>query len=177
MLAGLDFHSIAAHVKRALATSGVTVGSMTVSGALAVSGALTKAGVSVDALDVGTKATFNQTTSPTGWTKSVTHDNKALRVVTGTVGSGGATAFTSVFSAGLTTGLKTLATGEIPAHHHAPSNGANFLTSVAVGTPTGGAPDAGQQVANTADTGGGGSHNHTLSLDLQYVDVIIATKN
>lgn len=46
----------------------------------------------------GTAMLFAQTSAPTGWTKSTTHDNKALRVVSGTAGSGGTTAFTSVFA-------------------------------------------------------------------------------
>jgi hypothetical protein len=43
--------------------------------------------------------TFYQNTTPTGWTKVTTHDDKALRVVSGTGGgSNGSTPFTSVFS-------------------------------------------------------------------------------
>ena len=46
----------------------------------------------------GTTMLFVQTASPTGWTKSTTHDNKALRVVSGTAGSGGSVAFTTAFA-------------------------------------------------------------------------------
>ena len=47
----------------------------------------------------GTSMLFAQGSAPTGWTKSTTHDNKALRVVDGTGGgSGGNISFTSVFS-------------------------------------------------------------------------------
>jgi hypothetical protein len=46
----------------------------------------------------GTVMLFVQTNAPTGWTKSTTHNNKALRVVSGTASSGGTTAFTSVFA-------------------------------------------------------------------------------
>ena len=42
---------------------------------------------------------FYQASAPTGWTKITSHDNKALRVVSGTGGgSGGSTVFTSVFT-------------------------------------------------------------------------------
>ena len=44
----------------------------------------------------GTVMLFMQTAAPTGWTKSTTHNNKAIRIVSGTAtSSGGSTAFTS----------------------------------------------------------------------------------
>ena len=47
----------------------------------------------------GTTIVFYQASAPTGWTKSTSHDNKALRVVSGTGGgSGGSSSFTSVFA-------------------------------------------------------------------------------
>lgn len=46
----------------------------------------------------GTAMLFAQTAAPTGWTKSVAHDNKALRVVSGTASSGGTVAFTTAFA-------------------------------------------------------------------------------
>ncbi len=42
---------------------------------------------------------FQQTTAPSGWTKGATHNDKALRVVTGSVSTGGSTAFSSVLAA------------------------------------------------------------------------------
>ena len=48
----------------------------------------------------GTKMLFQQTSAPTGWTKVTSGvNNKALRVVSGTAGSGGNIAFTTVFAA------------------------------------------------------------------------------
>ena len=82
------------------------------------------------AIPSGTSMLFVQTTAPTGWTKSTTHDNKALRIVNGTAGSGGSVAFTSAFaSQGVsgsinsvtvtgTVGATTLSTSQIPAHRH-----------------------------------------------------------
>lgn len=46
----------------------------------------------------GTALLFVQTAAPTGWTKSLTHNNKALRVVSGTASSGGTVAFTTAFA-------------------------------------------------------------------------------
>jgi X-X-X-Leu-X-X-Gly heptad repeat protein len=175
----------------------------------------------------GTAILFQQTAAPTGWTKSTTHNDKALRVVSGTVGSGGTAAFSTAFAsktpagsvsvatsigtlavgigtltAGigtLTDGAVTLSTAQIPSHTHtitqatglAGSGGAYDRTPI--GSITSGA------------TGGGGSHSHGISgspslsgtptltgapsitsatftgtaidLAVQYVDVIIATKN
>jgi hypothetical protein len=80
----------------------------------------------------GTTMLFVQTTAPTGWTKSTTHNNKALRVVSGAASSGGNTAFTSVFTsrtpAGTVSGNNsggavqsttlTEAQSGVPAHSH-----------------------------------------------------------
>ena len=52
---------------------------------------------------------FQQTAAPTGWTKQTTHNDKGLRVVTGTVGSGGSQQFSSVFRRTTTDGF-TLST-------------------------------------------------------------------
>ena len=42
---------------------------------------------------------FQQTSAPTGWTKQTSGvDNKALRVVSGTVGSGGSNAFSNTLA-------------------------------------------------------------------------------
>ena len=66
---------------------------------------------------------FYQATAPTGWTKSTTNDNKALRVVSGATGgsSGGTVAFTTAFASQAvagTVGGYTLTTADIPAHSH-----------------------------------------------------------
>ena len=139
----------------------------------------------------GTAITFNQTAAPTGWTKSLTHDNKALRVVTGTVGSGGTSSFTTVFTnqtptittSGLSAGATTLTTAQIPSHSHTlPFASVYTATGSGVANTTSGYNGA----QGTGSTGGGGSHTHTvtgtatstaITLAVQYVDVIIATKN
>jgi hypothetical protein len=138
----------------------------------------------------GTAILFAQTAAPTGFTKSLTHNNKALRVVTGTASSGGTTAFSTVFAnqtptittSGLSAGATTLTTAQIPSHSH---SGAFSATSSAGGCPCGNPQYRGANTS-TGNAGGGGSHTHTVSgtatstaitLDVQYVDVIIATKD
>jgi hypothetical protein len=130
----------------------------------------------------GTALVFAQTAAPTGWTKSTTHNNKALRVVTGSASSGGTVAFTTAFASQAVSGSvgsTTLSTSQIPSHTHGPNlfrnTGSNLQLTSAVKGGTG-------QFTATDGAGGGGSHNHTftgtaINLEVQYVDVIIATKN
>lgn len=160
------------------------------------------------AFDTGTLMLFQQTSAPTGWTKQTTHNNKALRVVSGTASSGGTTAFTTVFAnqtPTITTTAGTLAVGagtfavaattltstQIPSHTHTYQPGGSGCGSG--GIMVNGDP-AGFPTRNVGSTGGGGSHTHSLSgapslsgspsssssaitLDVQYVDLIIASKN
>ena len=151
------------------------------------------------AFPTGTLMVFQQTAAPTGWTKQTTHDDKSLRVVTGAASSGGATAFTSVFGSGKTTGSTTLTTAHLPASGL--SIPALSLT-IWTGNTTPGATTLIRDSANgllqtradgttpfttltgfgetgtgtTGNMGTGGGHTHTESLDLHYVDVIIAAK-
>lgn len=77
---------------------------------------------------ISTAWTFYQAAAPTGWTKQTTHNNKALRVVSGSGGgSGGTNAFTSTMSSFVVGGPLTTsdATGgygllapQIPSHLH-----------------------------------------------------------
>lgn len=125
--------------------------------------------------DSGTLMLFQQTAAPTGWTKQTTHNNKALRVVSGSASSGGSVAFTTAFASG-STGATTLSTSQIPSHNH--TIAATSFTAVTVGGYTS-ASSNGNNVSTltSSSTGGGGSHTHSLSLDVQYVDLIIASKD
>jgi hypothetical protein len=130
---------------------------------------------------------FVQTTAPTGWTKSTTHNNKALRVVSGTVSSGGSVAFTTAFASKAVAGTvanHTLTTAEIPSHNHAGPSGSEFSSygSAGLGNAAGPSGFRSDPIRLVSSTGGGGAHNHSFSgtainLAVQYVDVIIATKD
>jgi hypothetical protein len=157
------------------------------------------------AFDAGTRMLFAQTSAPTGWTKDATnYNNYALRVVTGAASTGGSVGFTTAFasqtptisntlsvdSSGLSAGSTTLTTAQMPSHTHniprIPSEGNNQFGFL-------GLSDGNQlQQIASGSTGGGGSHNHSISgsatlsgsitssainLAVQYLDVITATKN
>lgn len=125
----------------------------------------------------GTVMLFVQTSAPTGWTKSTTHNDKALRVVSGTASSGGSVAFTTAFASSLSAGATTLSTSQMPSHSHTQYSGR--------GGGSGTAPAAyydqmyiDVSSGSTASAGSGGSHTHTLpSFAVSYVDTIIATKD
>ena len=95
----------------------------------------------------GTKMLFQQTSAPTGWTKITSSvDNKALRLVSGTVGSGGNASFTGAFAS-------YTPAGSIAATANAT---ASFSGSVS-GT-------SGNSTANTSSVSTSGNvNNHTLS--------------
>jgi hypothetical protein len=146
----------------------------------------------------GTVMLFVQTAAPTGWTKSTTHNDKALRVVSGSVTTGGSVAFTTAFgtpavsgsvSVSGTVGNHTLTTAELAAHSHG-------FTAAPLGNAAGtGGPGRANTspcfpttTFNTNNAGSGSSHNHSFSgsgslssatatINVSYVDVIIATKN
>jgi hypothetical protein len=174
-------------------------------GGLSVAGIITATSFNGDGASltgifpVGTLMLFQQTTAPTGWTKQTTHNDKALRVVTGAASSGGTTAFSSVMasrtpagSVTMSNAAFTLGTNEIPSHRHGVR--IEFGTNQNLNQ---GVPGQYNQVTNNTGygfqgdpqvelIGGGGSHTHSntasfsgtaLDFAIQYVDLIIASKN
>lgn len=121
----------------------------------------------------GTRMLFQQSAAPLGWTKDVTHNDKALRVVNGAAGSGGTRSFSTAFAIGAT-GSTVLTVEQIPAHDHGTPVYARDGSSAHVGD--GGAVQT-YSTVKTGLTGGGAGHTHSLDLAIAYVDIIIATKN
>jgi hypothetical protein len=151
----------------------------------------------------GTRMLFQQTFAPTGWTKDTTSvDNRALRVVSGTAGSGGTTPFTSVFASNRSVPL--------PQHSHGitePNDGQGHSHSIndpghnheysrrSTADRDGGSRNSGDsdlEDVTTDPSGTGISINRSTtgiiiknagipgaSMDfaVQYIDVIIAQRN
>jgi hypothetical protein len=129
----------------------------------------------------GTRMPFNQTAAPTGWVKDTTAalNDSIMRIVTGTVGNGGATAF-STFNGQSSVGATTLSESQMPSHTHversaAGVSGTSINTLAAANTVNGGVNQS-NTIAITAATGGGGSHTHSITTDIKYNDFIIASK-
>lgn len=159
------------------------------------SGAIAGNGGYPNLIPAGTAMLFAQTNAPTGWTKVTTHDNKALRVVSGAASSGGTTGFTAAFNTSFTSDGTTLTESQIPAHRHGMFDQydnteayelGNFPAYTAAwGSNSGGDTeysinsnlnlDANYGVSGA--TGDGQAHTHTMNFNVAYVDVIIATKN
>lgn len=150
----------------------------------------------------GTLMLFQQTSAPIGWTKQTTHNDKALRVVSGAAGSGGVQAFSTVF-ARTATDPYTMARSDMPnislgttISGTTPVRRANNAT-LALGADgsggfspyhTGGATTDNIALSGSATPtiGGNASLNGgvtqttfapTMDIRVQYVDLIIASKD
>lgn len=169
----------------------------------------------------GTKQLFVQTSAPTGWTKDTSsNDNSAVRIVTGSVTTGGSADFSSAFGTPAVSGTiggapavgnlgvsvsgnissTTLSVNQIPSHSHNVALYNNVFgqnTAARVHSQTAAQTNAGNQA--TGNRGNSGSHNHghnlsgnltgapgvgnlsldssTASINVKYVDVIVATKD
>jgi len=128
----------------------------------------------------GTLMLFQQTTQPTGWTKvsNANYDDAVFRCVTGTVNDPTSTnptrsAFLATVMAQTTVGSTTLSTATIPSHTHTVGFAANDAPATAARNASGGTSGT----FNSGSTGSGGSHNHTVSMNIKYVDLIICSKN
>ena len=127
---------------------------------------------------------FYQSAAPTGWTKSTAHDNKALRVVSGSGGgSAGTNAFTTTMSSFVIGGALTasdgsgglsLTTPQIASHDH--PNGGEIGVSANpqlfnpdgafIGWGGGDVAHAGgwaRTAPGQSGTGNGDSHSHPVS--------------
>jgi len=121
----------------------------------------------------GTKMVFQQTAAPTGWTKDTTAalNDSLMRIVTGTVSSGGSTGF-STYNAATTTGATTLSTAQIPSHSHS-----SYVPNTVGNNNIQEFESAYTKAGNTGNTGSGGSHTHSMTKSIKYYDFIIASKN
>lgn len=124
----------------------------------------------------GTLMLFQQSSAPAGWTKQTTHNDKALRVVSGAASSGGSNSFSSVLVGTITVDNTTLTISTMPSHDHTVGDVVAACCGFVAGL---GFVSSGSFPANFASSfvGGGNPHDHTATLGVQYVDIIIAQKN
>jgi hypothetical protein len=158
------------------------------SGVITLQSGMAVAANKLSFMTAGTLMTFQQTAAPIGWTKQVTHNDKALRVVSGAAASGGVSPFSTVF-AKTGTDNHTLVAGEMPSHSHAVVDPGHTHPISVLGSQVGLASGTDQNVAFTSATGvaltgiaigsagGDGAHAHTMDIRVQYVDLIIASKD
>lgn len=151
------------------------------------------------ALASGTRALFHQTAAPVGWVKDTTINDKTLRVVSGSVSSGGSTPFSTIFASRSTNshvvtgtvGSTILTASQIPSHSHfiaspggvgpAALSAANYVDySMASWTTannnyvlygTTAAPDRG--LTSSAGSDGGHTHSFTADTHLHTLDMAV----
>ena len=95
------------------------------SGSVGTTGFTGSIGITPDlsglAFPTGTRLLFQQDNAPAGWTKITSYDNRALRVVSGTAGTGGSIPFTTAFASrniNGTVGGTALTIAQMPSHNH-----------------------------------------------------------
>ena len=164
-------------------------------------------GEDISSIPSGTRMLFQQTSAPTGWTKVTSGvDNRALRLVSGTAGTGGSNSFTGVLNSTVTTSNgnvqgHALTTAQMPEHYHFAfrsgnhgqnQNGSNLSSNNYPGSGSGRAnlyegynisrSNNVPNVGRTSSRGSGNTHDHgftnpNFNLNVAYTDVIIAAKD
>lgn len=157
---------------------------------LATTAFVTTAVANAEPFPSGTSMLFQQSSAPTGWTKQTTHNDKALRLVTGSVGTGGSVAFTTALGSGATVaggavsgnpgsnlstasgnlsvsvsgsiGSTTLSINQIPSHSHSYTKPGNSSAVGQFANVHGAVRNTTN--ANTGNKGGNGSHNHNINV-------------
>lgn len=173
-------------------------GAATILGPLTVStGPLTIGSNKADAFPAGTKMVFRQTAAPTGWTKDTTYTDAALRVTSGTISQQASEGneFSSVFT------TRTISQANLPnvtlsvtGTTNNPGNHSHVVNNLALaGTGLGGGGSSAYGAGMDKSTTSAGGHTHTvtgttssinggvtqtsMNFAVNYVDLIIATKD
>ena len=141
---------------------------------------------------------FYQASAPTHWVKSTSHNDKMLRVVSGTGGlSGGSISFSALsaktfstpWSSNSPTGNRTLSINQIPVHsHNSMGTALSPFPQNPNGTFNGGdvrkGPGWSRNFNSTGNNSGGGFHDHpfsasgstpdlSMNINVQYIDILL----
>ena len=129
----------------------------------------------------GTVLTFQQSAAPLNWTKVTTYNDVGMRIVSGCIGSKTGTAYSTVFSQ-TSVGATAITVCQMPSHSHSWTY--NGCGNTVAGGGCKDIPSSCQgslsfaSVAGTVGNAGGSqAHSHTVSLNLAYIDLILARKN
>jgi hypothetical protein len=159
----------------------------------------------------GTTLLFYQGAAPTGWTKLTAHNDKALRVVSGSGGVAGGTNPFSTVMAQTNVGNHALLAAEIPTinvnvsgsatlyiggnsgynvpwsttgwafpGYPGPASGPEDAPYISSGSGSRGYSNYASgtvSISGSSSNTGGGPHNHPITMQIQYCDVILASKN
>ena len=125
----------------------------------------TLGGAGISEFPSGTALLFQQTTAPTGWTKITTTNDAALRIVSGSVTTGGTVGFTTAFASQAVSGsvaatASTVATGSVADTASTVATGSVAATA---STTAGGTNSSGAVSATTLTTAQIPSHTHGYS--------------
>lgn len=129
---------------------------------------------------------FRQSAAPTGWTKIVSSNDRALRVVNGALADGGSSAFSAAFPSQTPTGTvggTTLAVVDLATHSHTTPRRDGVGETGGNAGPILGAPAAATATTTVSTNGSNSAHTHAFTgnalaaFSPTYADVIFASKN
>lgn len=131
----------------------------------------------VDYVPATSRILFWQAAAPTGWTKLTTHNDKALRVVSGTGGgNGGSYAFSTVFGR-YQTDSHAIDSNELTYHAHTSYDVYGDGAAINVGGAYNGAINFVDHGRGTTTAGANYGHVHGVEMRVYYLDMIICEKN
>lgn len=148
-----------------------------------------------EGFEAGTKCVFRQTAAPVGWTKDTTYTDAALKVTSGTISqqATGGKEFSTLFAA------RTITSAMMPSHTHSFSgttssngdhshtyqyggsrsaeSGSNITIVASTSLQTGTTNTTGAHTHTFSGTSGSAGSGSTMPFDVNFVDLIIATRD
>ncbi|MGE0446385.1 MAG: hypothetical protein AB7P99_14250 [Vicinamibacterales bacterium] len=125
--------------------------------------------------EAGTRTTFNQSAAPTGWTKetNAAYNDAAFRIVTGSASSGGANAFSTVMAQTVVGSRSLSVSGTNTAADTWDQPTGGLGANGRAWPQTAGAPPTFNWSGSITPNG----HDHAITMNIKYIDMIVAQKN